>query len=259
MRASAPFATRRTAPFTKSPDLQTPAKLSPELFSNIAPGYDLVNLVLSGGFVLLWDRALRRAVCRAWAQDRPGVIADLGCGTLRFAGGLLRQAPGLRVLGVDPSLTMLEHGLARLPRELSRRILPVQGLAENLPLPAGGLDMASSQFVWRSLNSRPQALAEIRRVLRPGGRVFIMEFGSGQERILGGLYNFYVRGILPGLGGALSGRAGAYAHLARSILEFPRPEAIVEEIRAAGLIDVTCLRLTSGIVHLYTARKPQRV
>ena len=247
---------RRKAPFIKSPDLQTPLFSSPELFNNIAPRYDLLNLVLSGGFVLLWDRALRRAVYQTGIQDRPAVFLDLGCGTLRFMRGLLRQMPGLRAVGLDPSRTMLEHGLARLPLNLSRRVLLVRGVAESLPLPKGGLDMAVSQFAWRNASSRAQALAEIKRVLKPGGRLFIMEFGSGRERVWGGLYNFYLCKILPGLGGVLSGRKGEYAYLTQSILDFPPSEAIAEEIRAAGFIDVARTRLTSGIVHLYSARKP---
>ena len=257
MRASAPSATRRRAPFIKSPDLHAPSPLPPGLFNNIAPRYDLVNLGLSGGFVLLWDRALRQAVARAGAENRDGtsLLLDLGCGTLRFTRGLLRQLPGLHAVVVDPSPPMLKQGLARLPLAARKQILLVQGLAESLPLADNSLNMAVSQFVWRNVNSRTQALTEIRRALKPGGYVFILEFGSGKERIWGGLYNFYLRNILPRLADVLSGRPGEYAYLAQSILGFPPPQDIAGEIRAAGFIDVTWARLTSGIVHLYTGRK----
>ncbi len=232
--------------------------LSSALFDDIAPGYDLVNLVLSGGVVAYWDYKFRRALLlpgEKRAAPAP-LVLDLGCGTLRLARGLLRVAPNLRLLGLDLSRPMLERGLARLPAALSRRILPVQGAAESLPLPDNCLDAAVSQFVWRNLSARPQALAEIMRALKPGGRLLVMEFGSGQRRVWGGLYNFYLRKILPRLGGLLSGRRGAYAYLAQSIQGFPLPETITGEMRAAGFAQVTCAPLTSGIVFVYTARKP---
>lgn len=228
------------------------------LFDDIAPGYDLANLVLSGGVVAYWDYKFRRALLLS-VKEKPSaapLVLDLGCGTLRLARGLLRSKSNLRLLALDLSRPMLTTGLARRLPSASRRILPVQGAAESLPLPDNSLDMVVSQFVWRNLNSRPRALAEILRVLKPGGSLLVMEFGSGQRRIWGGLYNFYLSKILPRLGGLLSGRPGAYAYLAQSILEFPLPEAIAEEMRTVGFTQVACAPLTSGILFVHTARKP---
>ena len=169
------------------------------MFDNIAPRYDLINLVLSGGVVVYWDARFKRAVAQACAQTPAPVILDLGCGTLRLARGLPRHVHGLRLFGLDLSQAVLARGFSRLNPAAHRRLLAVQGEAAALPFPDNSLDCVISQFVWRNLSSRSQALAEIRRVLKPGGKLLILEFGCGQKRIWGGLYNFYLRRMLPRL------------------------------------------------------------
>ena len=225
----------------------------PNLFDNIAPRYDLINLVLSGGVVVYWDARFKRAVAQVCAQTPAPVILDLGCGTLRLARGLPRHVHGLRLFGLDLSQAMLARGFSRLNPAAHRRLLAVQGEAAALPFPDNSLDCVISQFVWRNLSSRSQALAEIRRVLKPGGKLLILEFGCGQKRIWGGLYNFYLRRMLPRLAALLSPRKNAYDYLVQSILAFPPPEAIVEELCAAGFTDISHHPLTSGVVSLYTA------
>ncbi len=223
------------------------------LFDNIAPRYDLLNLVLSGGFVVYWDARFKRVLAQACAQTPAPVILDLGCGTLRLARGLPRHVPNARLFGLDPSGGMLADGLSRLNPATRQRLLAVQGEAAALPFPDNSLDCVISQFVWRNLPSRPQALAEIRRALKPCGQLLILEFGCGQKRIWGGLYNFYLRQILPRLAALLSPRKNAYGYLVQSILAFPSPEAIAEEIHAAGFTNVSYHPLSSSIVLLYTA------
>ena len=235
--------------------MPTPLKQPSNLFDNIAPRYDLVNLVLSGGVVVYWDARFKGALARACAQTPAPAILDLGCGTLRLARGLARHAPDARLFGLDPSRAMLDHGLSRLSPDARQRILAVEGEASALPFPDHSLDCVLSQFVWRNLPSRPQALAEIRRVLKPGGQLLILEFGCGQTPIWGGLYNFYLRRILPRLAALLSPRKKAYDYLVQSILAFPQPETIAEEIRAAGLTNVFQLPLSSGIVFLHAASR----
>ena len=110
-----------------------------------------------------------------------------------------------------------------------------------------------SQFVWRNLPSRPEALAEIRRVLKPGGQLLIMEFACGLIPVWGGLYNFYLRRVLPRLAALFSPRKNAYNYLVQSILAFPQPEVIAEELRAAGFANISRRSLTSGMVTLYMA------
>jgi Methylase involved in ubiquinone/menaquinone biosynthesis len=157
------------------------------------------------------------------------------------------------LLGLDPSRAMLARGLSRFSPPARRRLLAVQGEAAALPFPDSSLDCVISQFVWRNLPSRPQALTEIRRVLKPGGQLLILEFGCGRKRIWGGLYNFYLCQILPRLAALLSPRKNAYDYLVKSILAFPPPEAITEELRAAGFTSASHHPLSSGIVSLYAA------
>ena len=232
-----------------------PPQQPSNLFNNIAPRYDLINLVLSGGVVVYWDSRFKRAAARACAQMPAPVVLDLGCGTLRLARGLTRHVPGVRLFGLDLSRGMLDCGLSRLSPAARRRLLAVQGEAAALPFPDSSLDCVVSQFVWRNLPSRPEALAEIRRVLKPGGQLLIMEFACGLIPVWGGLYNFYLRRILPRLAALLSPRKKAYDYLVQSILAFPQPETIAEEIRAAGLTNVFQLPLSSGIVFLHAASR----
>ena len=255
MRASAPFAARRKAPFIKWPKLQATPPAG--LFDHLAPRYDLINLIISGGFVMYWDHKLKQALTQGAGGQLRGAGLDLACGTLRFMRGLTRLAPQARLLGVDLSRPMLRAGLKRFaaPASGPGDMPAMQATATALPLPDNSLDFVVSQFAWRNLPARPQVLAEILRVLKPGGRLAVMDFGSGKQRIWGGTYNFYLRRVLPWLGGALSSQQGDYAYLAQSILDFPLPESICAEMRAAGLTRVSCRALTSGIVIIYEGYK----
>ncbi len=265
-------------PFIRSPEppqlsaASTPPSWPSGLFDSIAPRYDLVNLVISGGFVAYWDYRLRRALFKAGAKavgkdgPGPGAVLDLGCGTLRLvrgfmARGFMRCGPMARIsqawlVGLDLSPTMLAVGLSRLTPAARQRILTVQGVGEALPFADNSFEVVASQFLWRNLSARPPVLAEIMRVLKPGGYLLVMEFGSGQRRIWGGLYNFYLTRLLPRLARLLSPQQGGYDYLVRSILAFPPPEAIAAEMRAAGFADVDFTPLTSGVIFLHSARKP---
>lgn len=264
---------RRKMPFIKSPEspappaAATPPSWPSGLFDNIAPRYDLVNLVISGGFVVYWDYRLRRALLNTGgkaaskAGPGPGAALDLGCGTLRLARGLMRRglmacAPQARLVGLDLSPAMLAAGRSRLTPATRQRILAVRGEAQALPFADSSFEVVVSQFLWRNLSARPPVLAEIMRVLKPGGYLLVMEFGSGQRRIWGGLYNFYLTRLLPRLARLLSPQQEGYDYLVRSILAFPPSEAIAAEMRAAGFAQVEFTPLTSGIIFLHSARKP---
>ena len=150
---------------------------------------------------------------------------------------------------------MLALGRRKLKGENVSRILPVAADAKRLPLSAASVDCITIAFGIRNIIPREAAWAEMLRVLRPGGRACILEFGSGQERIWGGLYNFYLNRVLPQIGRVFSRDAGAYGYLADTICAFPSARALEDEMRAAGFARAWHRKLTSGIVCLHVGEK----
>lgn len=223
------------------------------LFGRIARFYDLLNHVLSVGVDLYWRRQLARAA-RVGDTHR---ILDLAAGTLDASLALRRRHPTCRVIAADFCRPMLVLGKEKLARRHARNILLVTGDGKRLPLPDRCVDSVTIAFGIRNILPRAEALAEMRRVLVPGGRVCILEFGSGRERIWGGLYNFYLNRILPIVGRLVSRDRAAYSYLARTIREFPSAWQLAQEMRDAGFVRVRYTKLTSGIVCLHVGERGQ--
>jgi demethylmenaquinone methyltransferase/2-methoxy-6-polyprenyl-1,4-benzoquinol methylase len=150
---------------------------------------------------------------------------------------------------------MLCRGKAKIAGEPS--ILPVQADGRALPLPDGCVDTVTIAFGIRNILPRTDAYREILRVLAPGGRLCILEFGTGKARIWRGLYNFYLGTVLPRIGRFFSKNPEAYQYLADTILAFPDSRALAAELAEAGFNEVGCQPLCSGIVYIHVARKPQ--
>ncbi|WP_027369496.1 ubiquinone/menaquinone biosynthesis methyltransferase [Desulfovermiculus halophilus] len=229
------------------PSLQTQTgKAVGDMFGRIAPVYDLLNRCLSLGLDISW----RKALVQAAAPPSGGRVLDLAAGTLDVAAMLQASRPRLSVLAADISLPMLMRGRSK---NRQGKILPLGADARRLPLPDASVDRVTIAFGLRNIRPRENAYAEIQRVLTPGGRLCILEFGSGGQRILGGLYNLYLTRFLPALGRLISRDRQAYTYLARTICEFPTAPALEAEMRTAGFSWVTGLPLSSGIVWLHTA------
>lgn len=219
------------------------------MFGRIASWYDFLNRLLSLGIDQRWRRELA-----ASARPGDGLALDLAAGTLDVALALRRAAPEATVAAMDFCPPMLAHGLPKLKGENRRRILPVAADARKLPLRDGAAACITMAFGIRNITPRGAAFAEMLRVLRPGGRACILEFGSGRERIWGGVYNAYLNHVLPLVGKAFS-RDGAYGYLAESIRAFPTAEELAAEMRDAGFARVWYRKLTSGIVCLHVGEK----
>ncbi len=222
------------------------------MFGRIARRYDLANRLLSFGL----DGGWRRRLVRCVQATAPADVLDLatGSGDVAFA---LRRAlpPSTRVLGMDFCLPMLAEadrkrdaaGLA--PDAL--RFLP--GDAQDLPLADSAFDAATMAFGLRNMSDRPRCLAEARRVLRPGGRLFVLEF-SQPRPWLRPAYYFYLRRVLPTIAGWVTADRAAYVYLNQTIEEFPGMADLSREILAAGFVSVRASRLTGGIVALHEAK-----
>lgn len=222
------------------------------MFGRIAGVYDFLNRLLSLGI----DRAWRARLAELTVPGKTGVMPDLAAGTLDVALAVLARHPEVVVPAVDFCAPMLARGLKKLDDEQKRRrILPLAGDALNLPLADDGADSLTMAFGIRNITPRAAAFNEMLRVLAPGGRACVLEFGSGKDKIWGGVYNFYLERVLPGIG-KLFARDDAYRYLARTIREFPSAAGLAEEMREAGFVDVEYKKLTSGIVCLHWGQKP---
>jgi demethylmenaquinone methyltransferase/2-methoxy-6-polyprenyl-1,4-benzoquinol methylase len=219
------------------------------MFDGISRVYDPLNLVISAFQEPRWRR---RAV--SLAQLRPGGRAiDIATGTGKVAADLHRRVqPGGEVLGVDISPGMI--GIARRRFDGRAGLTFVVGDALALPAPDASFDAATIAFGMRNLPDYRQGFAEMRRVVRPGGRVVCLEIARPRSRLARVLRAWFDR-IVPVIG-RLAGQGGAYAYLVRSVRNYPAPEAIAGIMRDAGLADVAWTGISGGIVTLHVGTVP---
>ena len=219
------------------------------MFGNIAKWYDFLNHFLSLGMDFYWRKALVDEV----EVGKTKRILDLAAGTQDVGKNLCRKFPDCNIYASDFSLPMLIHGGKKDPLG---RIVSVCADAKSLPFAAESFDCTTISFGIRNVSPRSSAYAEIFRTLSPGGKFCILEFGSGKNRIWGGIYNFYLSRVLPWLGKIISRDASAYSYLATTIQKFPGPDTLEEELADAGFNNTSHRALNSGIVYLHTAYKP---
>jgi demethylmenaquinone methyltransferase / 2-methoxy-6-polyprenyl-1,4-benzoquinol methylase len=223
------------------------------MFGRIARRYDLANLVLSGGIDNWWRKILVNAVRRHPHADILDLATGSGDVAFALAGGL---GVTTHIVGMDFCQPMLDQAAAKqaavAPRYQQIEFRQGDGLA--LPLPDATFDAVTISFGLRNLADRHRGLSEMRRVLRPGGHLYVLEF-SQPQRWFRPLYFFYLRRILPTIAGALTGDRQAYVYLNNTIGEFPDHHALAAEIRSAGFSHVTARRMTFGIVALHEAQK----
>jgi demethylmenaquinone methyltransferase/2-methoxy-6-polyprenyl-1,4-benzoquinol methylase len=214
------------------------------LFGAIARRYDLANHLLSGGLDFWWRHRAAKIV-RAW---KPARVLDLATGSGDLALALAKACPDAEVLGADFCLPMLltarRKGVANL----------IQADGMSLPLPDAAFDAVTIAFGLRNMESWQRGLAEIARVLRPGGHILVLDFSIPRPPFRAP-YRFYLHRILPLFARLLTGDRGAYEYLGASIEKFPTGAAMNALIEAAGFTEARCEPLTGGVVSLYTARR----
>lgn len=222
------------------------------MFARIARRYDFANRLLSGGMDVRWRKALVGAVVRSRATD----VLDLATGSGDVAFALSRRLPNsAKIVGMDfcrPMLDEAEKKQAAMREGTNIRFQEGDALA--LPLADASCDAVTIAFGLRNLADRHRGLQEMRRVLRPGGVLCVLEF-SQPARWFRGVYYFYLRRILPAIAGVVTGDRPAYDYLNQSIGGFPTREEVSTEMRKAGFVEVTARPMTFGIVALHVATK----
>ena len=222
------------------------------MFDAIAGRYDFLNHFLSAGLDVRWRaRAIREVRLAPDAR-----VLDLCTGTADFAIAALQSAPAARVVGVDFAAAMLRVGLDKLRgRALTRQITLVRGDATRIPVQDGWADAATIGFGIRNVAQPEAALRELARVIKPGGRLAILEFGEPIVPGVRGLYNWYFRSVLPRLGRLVSHHGSAYSYLPASVGTFPRPAAFAATLSSHGFTQVQAVPLSLGVVYLYIATR----
>jgi len=223
-----------------------------EMFTSIAPRYDLLNHMLSMNVDRVWWNRTARAFSEVLRRPDAQVL-DLCCGTGDMAFALHRRLDGAatRIIGADFSHAMLVRADQKMG---DRNIRWVEADALNLPFASGQFQLVTAAFGFRNLANYDRGLAEIYRVLAPNGEMGILDFGE-PKGLLGQLYRVYFRRVLPAIGTLISGVRGPYAYLPASVLRFPSPEEMLKRMRAAGFRNVSWTPYTFGIAGLYRGKK----
>ncbi len=225
------------------------------MFDSIARNYDRLNHLLSVGVDRSWRRrSLRWVVDRSREQE----ILDLACGTGDYSLAIARRThPATRVTGLDLSEGMLEVMRRKVAEAgLAGRISTLVGNAEEMPFGDAQFDRVTIGFGIRNFEHRERALAEMLRVLKPGGRVVILELSVPAWQPARWCYNLYFTRVLPVVGGMVSGQRSAYSYLPASVLAFPPKEEWMATMRACGFAAVRHRALSLGICRMYIGDKP---
>jgi demethylmenaquinone methyltransferase/2-methoxy-6-polyprenyl-1,4-benzoquinol methylase len=230
-----------------------------DMFSQIAPRYDLLNHLLSMQLDRVWRRRVARIV-RPILQRGDARVLDLCCGTGDLAFSLCR-APGTRarIIGADFSHAMLVRARAKSLSSEPAEAMPVfEADALRMPFADASFDLVTTAFGFRNLANYENGLREIYRVLRPGGTVAILEFTEPPPGLMGDLYRWYFRNVLPRIGAFLSGDGAAYSYLPASVSRFFRPAELAALIATVGYQSAEYKVWTLGTVALHVGIRPSR-
>ncbi len=225
------------------------------MFDAIARRYDLLNRIISLGLDPKWRNRMVQEM-----RIPPGAkVLDIATGTADVALHIMKRHPDAGVVGIDPSEGMLLLGKVKVKKAgLEDKITLLLGDAARLNFTADCFDAAGCAFGIRNISDRQKALEEFIRVVKPGGRVVIMEPSRPRGKLFGFVFEFYFWKIVPIIGSLLS-RGGAYRYLVNSVENFPKPAEFISEMEQAGFEEVKAISLTNGAAVLYVGVVPRNV
>lgn len=245
---------RRLVEMTRPPlseDYEDNHERVKEIFRGIASDYDRVNRVISLGQIDRW----RHRLVSIMDIPEDGVVLDLGCGTGKLTRLIANKVSEGKVLGVDLTPEMLEIARKSLPREQEDVVEFSLGAGEDLELQSNSFDLATSAFTLRNVDDLTSVISELRRVVRPGGKVYSLELAKPDFPGFREIYRFYFYRILPLIGGLVKGDSDPYRYLAESLKKFPNQYKLRDLYRSAGLSEVGFQEIFGGIAAIHQGTK----
>ena len=226
-----------------------------KMFDDIAPRYDFLNHFLSFNI----DKRWRKKIIRLVKDENPHTVLDVATGTADLSIMAARKNPGSHFTGVDISEKMLEIGRKKISRyNLEKNIELRSGAAENLPFADNAFDNAIVAFGVRNFQHLSSGLKEMFRVVKPGKKIFILEF-SQPRGFFKMIYNLYFKLYLPVAGRIISGNKAAYKYLHESVVEFPEGASFLNIMEQAGFCNLQQQRLSGGISTIYIGEKQKNI
>jgi demethylmenaquinone methyltransferase/2-methoxy-6-polyprenyl-1,4-benzoquinol methylase len=239
----------------ESPDFSPASRPLHGMFTAVPPRYDLVNRIVTLGL----DKKWRRLAARVCLEDKPQRVLDLGCGTGDLTISIAQlAAESAEITGLDYSLPMLERARQKaIKAGIGRRVEFIHHEAMQLPFPDAHFDSVGISFAFRNLTYKNPPglshLAEVKRVLKSGGRYVIVESSQPANRLIRALFHFYLRAFVAPVGILLSGNKGAYRYLAESASRFYSPREVKDMLLAAGFRDISYRPLLFGAAGIHVA------
>lgn len=225
-----------------------------EMFDKIAFRYDFMNRFLSGGIDIYW----RKRAIRELREIAPKKVLDVATGTGDFALLTAKLIRPEKIIGIDISEGMLQLGRKKVEKELlNDRIELVKGDSEAINYPENTFDAITVAFGIRNFEDLDKGLAEMKRVLKPGGKLVILEFSKPRQKWFSGFYNLYMKIFAPGIARWVSKNKDAYSYLHSSVKAFPEGDTFLHILQDVGFTQTTLKRLSLGICTIYCGRKQE--